>query len=170
MIEYRTNSTIVGLVSLLLLSATPINAQSVEDAAASPPPNTVLKVVRQAGTCPKTVGLWTINLGYRVEDVFFSQTTVIANTLAIAGTPQVATVDQNQNKRFVEYKAPLKPTYVSCIAQAKDSKNSHYSLRFKDKNVYFRVDLTNIPDGFAAGITDYKVVGLRPFVIWSFGD
>ena len=164
---------------LLALLVTPIShslinpaltqAQSVTEVQSAPRPNTLFNVKRQAGTCPKTVGLWTISLGYRSE-LYISETIVIANTLAFAGSAQLVSVDKSENKRFVEYQAPLQKAYVSCVGQASSQEYPHYRFRFLNRKVYFRVDFADIPEGFGAGITDYKTIGLRPYVRWLFSD
>ncbi len=58
-------NTLARLTSLNLFSAllvmTPTSAQAQPTKSVLPkiPPNTVLNVERQSGTCPKAIGLWT---------------------------------------------------------------------------------------------------------------
>lgn len=158
----------IALLFTLLGTATitPTWAQQTTEVQSNPPPNVVFNVVTQAGNCPQTVSLWNISLGYRNTEVYFSETTVIADTLEIAGPAQL----RSSGQRLAEYSATLKPDYTSCIGKATSEENPNYSFQFQNGNVYFLVNLTNIPEGFGGGITYKKVIGLRPYVIWIFVD
>jgi len=159
----------------LILLATPTTnpaltqAQTVEEVQSTPRSNKLFNVKRQSGSCPKTVGVWAISFGYR-QEIYYAETIVIADTLAIAEPAQLASADKTENKRFVEYQARLKKPYASCVGQASSPEDPHYRFRFLNGKVYFRVDISDIPEGFGAGITEYKIIGLRPYIIWIFSD
>ena len=163
--------TLTFLLAVLVTAITPLTqAQSITEIQSNPPPNKTLNVVRQAGNCPKNVGFWIISFSYR-DEAAMSEQIVIADTLAIAGRAKLTT----SRFRFVEYQAPLLPAYTSCVGQAAsprdpNSLDAGYTFRFQNRNVYFSIDLTNTPEGFGAGITEHKIIGLRPYALWQFID
>ncbi|MFB2919810.1 hypothetical protein [Aerosakkonema funiforme] len=164
--------TILGIIllSLVATSNTYIQAQSLTEVHSNPAPNKMLNVVSQAGNCPKNVGIWIISFSYR-QEIYNVQSIVIADTLPIAGPAKVAT----KRFRFVEYQAPLRSPYTSCVGQANSSTDPNsldasYKFRFQNRNVYFSIDLTKIPEGFGAGIQEEKILGLRPYAVVQFVD
>ncbi|MCL1464774.1 hypothetical protein [Argonema galeatum] len=165
---YTTLTLLLAVMVTVITQLTP--AQSVTEVQSNPPPNKTLNVVRQAGNCPKNVGLWIISFGYR-DEAAMSEQIVIADTLAIAGRAKLTT----SRFRFVEYQAPLQEAYASCVGQASsptepNSLDARYKFRFQNRNVYFSIDLTNTPEGFGAGIIEHKIIGLRPYALWQFID
>ena len=153
-----------GLLSILV-GVTPALTQN--RPASAPPvlpktqPNLTFNVERQSGNCPKTVKLWASWRYYEGG----GEHTVIADTMPLAGAAQKV----SSSKTLVEYKAPLKKTYVSCIGQAKSpSQDNPYQFRFRDGKVYFRVELpSNNPP---SEITYQTVIASRPYVRWAVAD
>ncbi|MBD2185724.1 hypothetical protein [Aerosakkonema funiforme] len=163
---------ILGIILFLLVSISSLHtqAQSITEVRSNPTPNKVLNVISQAGNCPKNVGIWIISFAY-MQEIYNIENIVIADTLPIAGPAKVAT----KRFRFVEYQAPLRSPYTSCVGQANfttdpNSLDASYKFRFQNRNVYFTIDITNIPDGFGAGIKEEKILGLRPYAVVQFVD
>ena len=156
----------VGL-SLILLGITPALTQNQPHSAPpvlpKTPPNLTFNVERQSGNCPKTVKLWAAWRYYEGG----GEHTVIADTVPIAGTARIV----SSNKKLVEYKAPLKKTYNSCVGQAKSpSQDYPYRFQFRDGNVYFRVELPPDTPSTPSEITAQSVVVSRPYVRWAVAD
>ncbi len=126
-------------------------------------PNATFNVERQTGSCPKTVSLWAFS--YRTD--FISTQTVVADTFALAqSSPQIVAATD----KFVEYQAPLRQNYTLCIGRASSQMYRRYNFEFRQGNVYFRVDLRDMPDDFPSAIVAHQVVSGQPYVIWSFSD
>lgn len=162
-----TNLTATVGLSLILLGVTPALTQNRPRSA--PPvlpttqPNLTFNVERQSGNCPKTVKLWASWRYYQGG----GEHTVIADTVPIAGALQKV----SSNKKLVEYRAPLKKTYNSCVGQAKSpSQDYPYRFRFGDGNVYFRVELPPDTPSTPSEITYQSVVASRPYVRWAIAD
>jgi hypothetical protein len=120
-------------------------------------PNYQFTVQRQSGTCPKTVGLWMFMLGFEGG----SDRTVVADTLAIASAPAKLVVSQ---PKLLEYEAPLRKEYASCVGQAKSENHRPYNFQFRDGKVRFRTDLT-WADAYVLFL--YKGVSAsRPYIHW----
>lgn len=140
-----------------LPSVTLAQAQTDPLAPAKIQPNYQFKVQRQAGNCPKTVGIWMFWQGFEGG----SDRTVVADTLAIASAPAKLAVSQPKR---LEYEAPLRREYASCIAQAKSDLHRPYDFQFRNGKVRFRWDVT-----WADAYTEvlYKGVSAsRPYIHW----
>ncbi|MBW4648384.1 MAG: hypothetical protein KME06_06745 [Kastovskya adunca ATA6-11-RM4] len=121
-------------------------------------PNIKFDVERQAGTCPDTVGLWMFVQGFEGG----ADHTVVADTQAIAS--QSAKLVVNQPKRL-EYEAPLRSEYASCIGQAKSDQFRAYNFQFGNGKVRFRTDV-----GWSDGYTEVLYKGIsasRPYIHWQ---
>lgn len=125
------------------------------------PPDILLKVERQAGNCPKTVGLWTTFRYYEGG----GEHTVIADTWAIAQRAQITTY----GKKFVEYKAPLRTDFATCVGQAQAT-DYPYQLQFGNGNVAFTVKLPPDTAANPSAITAKSILGARPYVRWAIAD
>ena len=155
--------TTLGLSSVLLVIApTTIQAQLVKPVLPKTPPDIVLKVERQSGTCPKTIGIWTAFRYYEGG----GEHTVIADTWSIAGRVQLI----SSGKKSVEYKAPLNTYFASCIAQAKAGEDYPYWFRFGNSSVSFRVELPPDTPANPSIITAKSILGARPYVRWAIAD
>ncbi|HXM18550.1 MAG TPA: hypothetical protein VN934_07025 [Candidatus Tumulicola sp.] len=119
-----------------------------------------IHVVRNAGICPKTVGLWTWFKSYEGGGDNF----VVADTLAIAGAARRT----KATKTRVEFTAPLHRDYATCVGAGLD-KDSTYSFAFAGGNVRFRVELKPTTE-HPAIFVDSGLVKSRPFVEWAIGD
>lgn len=162
-----TNLTATVGLSVILLGITPALTQnqprSAPPALPKTQPNLTFNVERQSGNCPKTVKLWVAWRYYEGG----GEHTVIADTVPMAGTARIV----SSNKKLVEYKAPLKKTYNSCIGQAKSpSQDYPYQFQFRDGNVYFRVELPPDTPSTPSEITYQSVVASRPYVRWAIAD
>ncbi len=156
-------TTILGLLSALMV-ATPGLAQSQPARAVLPStqPNTTFTVGRHAGTCPKTVRLWTSSTYYEGG----GELTVIADTLAIAGTAKLVSSSQ----KFAQYRAPLKKAYASCVGRASSQEYPQYRFRFQKGNVYFTVQLPPDNPSTPSVIMNRSILGSRPYVRWAIAD
>jgi len=124
-------------------------------------PNFQLNVQRQAGTCPNTVGLWMFMLGYEGG----ADHTVVADTQAIASAPAKLIVSQAKR---LEYEAPLRKEYASCVGQASSPLVSAYNFQFRNGKVNFRMDVSR-DDGYRAIL--YKGVSAsRPYIHWRANE
>jgi hypothetical protein len=124
-------------------------------------PNVKLNVQRTSGTCPQTVGLWWFILPYEGG----AEHTVIADTRAFADSVKLLSA----NQQFVEFVAPLRSNYASCIGQTHNQEYKFYTLQFKNKKAYFRVDLRKI-NAPAQEITYKTITASRPYVRWAIAD
>ncbi|MBH8552894.1 hypothetical protein I8751_11040 [Nostocaceae cyanobacterium CENA357] len=125
------------------------------------PPNTLLSVEIQKGNCPKTIGVWT-NFRYYEGG---GEHTVIADTYPIAGVTKL----KSAGKKFVEYTAPLKQTYTSCVGRA-IHKELPYRLSFQNGQVLFRVDLPKDTPSNPSEFSTRAILGSRPYVKWAIAD
>ena len=120
-------------------------------------PNLQLNVQRQAGNCPQTVGLWMFMLGFEGG----ADHTVVADTQAIASAPAKLVVSQSKR---LEYQAPLRSEYASCVGQASSEQVRAYNFQFRNGKVSFRMDMTWV-DGYHEIL--YKGVSAsRPYIHW----
>lgn len=94
-------------------------------------PNMILDVKRQAGECPKTVGLWTFMLPFEGG----AEHTVVPDTRSIASRARLIT----SRKNFLEYEATLNAKYASCTASANSQTPKVYNFDFRNGKVYFRL-------------------------------
>lgn len=154
-------TAIFSVLSTLLVTATTTVAQSSKPELPKTLPDTVLNVERQAGDCPKSVGLWTAFRYYEGG----GENTVIADTLAIAGRAKLV----SYGRKFVEYTAPLKPAYASCVGSARDE-NLNYTFRFYNGNVLFRVELPPDTPANPSEFTARAILGSRPYLQWAIAD
>jgi hypothetical protein len=153
-------------MGLLLLLPLPAIAQPLLDQLLRRSPTHQFTVQPQAGKCPEKVGLWTTFRYYEGG----GEHTVVANTRMIAGPASFF----RSGTLFVEYRAPLKPAYTTCVgtATSDDSDNDAYRIRFEGGRVYFRVDVTRIAKNPAtpAGITYQNLMNGQPHVRWAIAD
>ena len=147
---------------LLVTTSTTTQAQSTKPVLPKTLPDLVLKVERKSGNCPKTIGLWTAFRYYEGG----GEHTVIADTWAIAGRAQITT----STKKLVEYKAPLKTVYATCVGQAKASEDYPYQLQFGKGNVAFEVKLPPDTPANPSEIMEKSILGARPYVRWAIAD
>ena len=157
-------ATIMLLATMTLVKADN-NKDVISQVPSTPQPNLVLPIKRQAGNCPKQVGMWVLSY----DDVGIaaqSKTIVIADTLAFAGAAELV----SEQRTLAEYKAPLQKAYIDCIGMAiypvKSEPNSieaHYNFEFKDGIVKFKTQLDEA-DGYGFGFGERKIFGLRPYL------
>ncbi len=141
--------------------ATLAQAQTDPLAPAQIKPNYQFNVQRQSGNCPKSVGLWMFMLGFEGG----SDRTVVADTQAIASAPAKLVVSQ---PKLVEYEAPLRREYASCVGQAKSDNHRPYDFQFRNGKVRFRTDLT-WADAYIQFL--YKGVSAsRPYIHWRVSE
>ncbi len=150
--------------ALLVMAPTSAQAQPTKPALPKTPPNTVLNVERQSGTCPKTIGLWTSFRYYEGG----GEHTVIASILAVAGSAKLTL----SSKKLVEYRAPLKQAYAACVGKAIDESDGEdrYRFLFRDGKVYFRVVLPPDTDANPSSFSAVSILGERPYVRWAIAD
>lgn len=162
MTTWRRITTFTIFSALLVTTSTTTQAQSTKPVLPKTPPDLVLKVERKSGNCPKTIGLWTAFRYYEGG----GEHTVIADTWAIAGRVQITA----STKKFVEYKAPLKTAYATCVGQAKASEDYPYQLQLSKGNVAFEVKLPPDTPANPSEITAKGILGARPYVRWAIAD
>ncbi|WP_414545464.1 hypothetical protein [Nostoc sp. CCY0012] len=152
------------LCSLLAAGAFVITAKAQSRPAPGPiaEPNVKLNVQRSSGTCPQTVGLWWILLPYEGG----AEHTVVADTRAFADTTKLVS---SNNQQMVEFVAPLRSNYASCVGKTRQQEYTFYNVEFKNKQAYFRVDLRKI-NAPAQKITYKTVTASRPYVRWAIAD
>ncbi|MCC5655552.1 hypothetical protein LC608_00795 [Nostoc sp. XA010] len=153
--------TTFGLLSTLLVAA-PTFAARQKPTLPNTSPNNVLNVQRQSGACPKTIGLWTTVLLYKGG----SETTVIADTLPIAGSAKLVA----SSEKFAEYKAPLKKAYAGCVGSAREQELGCYQVRLKKGYLFFRVQLPKDTPSKPSGIRATGIVSSRPYLRWQVAD
>lgn len=161
----KMTPTITFVLSTLLATATTTQAQSVRQTILPKTlPDLVLQVERKSGNCPKTIGIWTTFRYYEGG----GENTIIADTWAIADRAQLI----SSGKKVVEYKAPLKTAYTTCIGRARNKTDQEdlYRFRFRDGNVYFRVELPPDTAANPAEFTARSILGARPYVRWAIAD
>ncbi len=152
-----------------ILSAVAVGGMSVMTKAtpsAEPPgplfsPNVSLDVQRSAGTCPDEVGLWWFALSYEGG----AEHTVVADTRLFADTSKLVSA----NNKVIEFASPLTSNYASCVGQTRSQQYPWYNVQFKNKQAYFRVDLTKLGVPYTE-ITYKTVVASRPYVRWAVAD
>jgi hypothetical protein len=161
---YTSVGLLAGLVAACntgVMHQTSTNAQQDPFAQTRVQPNFQFNVQRQAGNCPQTVGLWLFSLGFEGG----ADHTVIANTQAIASAPAKLVVSE---KKRLEYEAPLRREYTSCVGQASSGLLSAYNFQFRNAKVYFRMDVSR-DDGYREIL--YKGVSAnRPYIHWRAAE
>ena len=141
--------------------ATLAQAQTDPSAPAQIKPNYQFNVQRQSGSCPKSVGLWMFMLGFEGG----ADHTVVADTQAIASAPAKLVVSQQKR---LEYEAPLRSQYVSCVGQASSPLLSAYNFQFRNGKVNFRMDVSQ-GDGYREIL--YKGMSAsRPYIHWRAAE
>ena len=151
---------VLALLSPLVVTAsTP--AQPVKLVLPTSPPDTVHQVERQSGTCPSIIGVWNATRQYEGGGEF----TIIPNTWVIAGRANLS----SYTKKSVEYTAPLKLAYASCVGQARGG-DYPYRFRFSKGNVSFRVELPPDTPATPSEFTARSILGGRPYVRWAIAD
>ncbi|MEB3179957.1 MAG: hypothetical protein VKL59_13100 [Nostocaceae cyanobacterium] len=159
---YLKLTSFISLLSgLIVITPTASIAQTETIRLPTNQPNLSLSVQRQRGICPDTVRLWT---NYRYYEGG-AEHTVIADTLAVAGNIKVV----SYGNRFVEYSAPLKEAYKSCIGRA-IYKELPYRFQFQNGQVYFRVGLPQPTASKPSEFTRRAILGSRPYVRWAIAD
>jgi hypothetical protein len=152
----------IGLLSALVVTVpTASIAQSEPIRMPTSSPNVALSVQRQRGICPQQVSLWT---SYRYYEGG-AEHTVIPDTIAVAGTITLVSA----GNRFVEYSAPLKQAYRSCVGRA-IHKELPYRFQFQNGQVFFRVGLPPQTASNPSEFTRRAILGSRPFVRWARAD
>ncbi|MEA5502934.1 hypothetical protein VB735_07415 [Halotia wernerae UHCC 0503] len=119
-------------------------------------PNMILDVKSEAGECPKTVGIWTFLLPFEGG----------AEHTAVADIRNAKLIASDQ--KFVEYEAPLRQSYASCVGSAKSERPPVYNFQFRNGKVYFRLDLRQ--ETLNTTITYHRTGGFRPYVRWIAGE
>ncbi|MFN6568953.1 hypothetical protein [Dendronalium sp. ChiSLP03b] len=115
-------------------------------------PNMILNVKREAGVCPQTVGIWTFLLPFE-GGAEHTAVADIRNAMLLAS-----------GEKFLEYEAPLRQSYVSCVGSAKSERPRVYSFQFRNGKAYFRLDLNQAT--LNTTITYQGTGGFRPYVRW----
>lgn len=160
-----TNLTLsLGILSVLL-AATPGITQNSQQSAPRIPgdaPNTTINVSRRSGNCPSNMKLWTSFRSYEGG----TENTVIADTNTIANAARLS----NSGAKFVEFTAPLKSEFASCVGEATSNEDPIYRFRFTNKNVIFRMDLSPLPGSRITRISYRGVVSSRPAIRWGIAD
>ena len=162
MLHFSRFAIILGGFSSLIFSI-PVLTQE-QPTATSVRPNTqqniTFNVKTKAGQCPTTISLWNLSRYYEggVEH------TAIADTLPIAGKPELI----SSGNKFVQFKAPLAKAYESCSGLATSETRKYYSFKFRDRHVYFKVNIKDIPR--YSLISEQKVTEFRPVVVWQVAD
>ena len=157
-------TTISGIISPLvvagIISAT---AQAQPQSAPGPlsAPNVTLNIQRSSGNCPQKIGLWWFVLPYEGG----AEHTVVADTRAVADSSKLV----SSTKQYVEFVSPLRDDYASCVGKTQAQEYNFYSVQFKNKQAYFRVDLRKINEP-AKEITYKTVTASRPYVRWAIAD
>jgi hypothetical protein len=149
-VKYLTS---LGLSSALLMAAN----SSVLAQVNPEQPNVKMNVERVSGSCPTSVGIWTILLPLEGG----ADHIVVADTNRIAGAAKIS----KSSQKLLEYQATLSQKFASCVGKASSPKYSVYSFVFQNGQVTFRVNL-------GQGNVNKKVVSQqlatgRPYVYWQ---
>jgi hypothetical protein len=156
-------TTTFGLLSTLIVTAaTSTQAQPKKPVLPNTPPNTKFSVERQTGKCPTSIGVW---ISFRYYEGG-GEHTVIADTLAIAGSSRIV----RSNKKLVEFTAPLKKNFASCVGVAKSDEYEFYQFRLQNGKITFRVELPPDTPANPSEFTARSIVGSRPYVRWAIAD
>lgn len=153
-LKFLSLSLIFPVMSLGILTASARDNPEVTTRNEAPPskPNMILNVKRQAGSCPKTIGIWTFMLPIEGG----------AEHTAVADIRSAKLIGSGKN--FVEYEAQLRNSHKTCVASAKSEAPNVYSFKFQNGKVYFRLDLAQAT--LNTTITYQGIGGLRPYVRW----
>ncbi|MBW4518820.1 MAG: hypothetical protein KME16_03845 [Scytolyngbya sp. HA4215-MV1] len=126
-------------------------------------PEIILTVKPKAGTCPKEIWMWQKNRYYEGG----GETGIVVDLRRVAASSVRFFASSD---RFVSYKAPLKPAYATCQAQAISKDFPYYKVWFQSKQVYFRFDMDAIPQHPLTEITHQSIYGGNPYVQWAIAD
>jgi len=159
LVKLATLSSVIPTMLAFAVNST--QAQTTNPVLPNTSPNTILQVKRQSGICPSTFGIWTASRQYEGGGEF----TVIADTAAIAGLADLT----SSGKKFVEYTAPLKRAYASCVGRGRDQ-DFGYQVRFQNGNVIFRVQLPPDTPSNPNAFTTIAILTSRPYVKWQIAD
>ncbi|MFQ4135533.1 hypothetical protein PGN35_004365 [Nodosilinea sp. PGN35] len=121
------------------------------------PPNVQLPVAVTAGTCPATVDLWELGLGFEGG----ADHTVAIDFPAIATGP---TEILHSEERRIIYVAPLQDEFAACVGTADSEALIMYSFHFGNGKVHFDLDLTEGNGSHTIRYADLSVN--RPYVYW----
>ncbi|MBE9229478.1 hypothetical protein IQ264_29150 [Phormidium sp. LEGE 05292] len=161
-----TSSTLILGILSVFMTATPgvtqKNSQTGVPTIPSNRPNVTINVNKRAGNCPSNMQIWTSFRSYEGG----GEHTVIADISNIANGARVT----NSGAKFVEFSAPLKSEFASCVAEATSDEEPVYKFRFSNKNVIFRMDLSSLPSGALTRISYKGVVSSRPAIKWAIAD
>lgn len=164
----RSPIVFVTAIAVLIGLAAPAQAQKT-------PPNLLVGVEKQSGSCPDSIGLWVLPLSV----VGAVEYTVVPNTLQFADAGKFKLADSDKSdKKVATFSAPLNELYASCVGQAESKSDKkklvRYAFQFKDRKVYFRVELTpddsNTDFATYTRITYATIVTGRPYLIWRETD
>ncbi|MER3495338.1 MAG: hypothetical protein C4323_26280 [Mastigocladus sp. ERB_26_2] len=152
--KYLNLALVFPFVSLGILTVCVQGNSQTTRASESPPsqPNMILNVKRQAGTCPKTIGIWTFLLPFEGGAEHTAVADIINARLVASG------------KKFVQYEASLAQSYASCVGSAKSESPNVYSFQFRNGKAYFRLDLNQATVNTT--IRYLGIGGFRPYVRW----
>ncbi|OKH36692.1 hypothetical protein NIES2119_16845 [[Phormidium ambiguum] IAM M-71] len=162
--NYKSLVVALGALSVLV-AATPGITQNSENAAPTIPgnrPNTTINVSKRSGNCPSNMNLWTSFRSYEGG----GEHTVIADTSVVASAARLS----NSGAKFVEFSAPLKSEFASCVGEATSDEEPIYRFRFGNQRVVFRMDLSSLRPGTLTRINYRGVVSSRPAIRWAIAD
>jgi len=154
----------LGILSVLL-TANPGVTQNSQNAAPTIPsnqPNTTINVSKRSGNCPSNIKFWNSFRSYEGG----GEHTIIAETSNIASGARLT----NSGAKFVEFTAPLKSEFASCVGEAISNEEPIYRFQFSNKNVIFRIDFSSLPSGTQTRISYKGVVSSRPAIRWAIAD
>lgn len=143
-------------ISLVLFAVSTI-AQSNSSNRNIEQPNLQFNVDRRSGKCPSKIGLWSVLLPLEGG----ADHIAVADTLRFAGIARVV----RSTSQFVEYEAPLKLEFASCVGQASSPEFRAYRFEFQRRKLYFQVN-----PAFSDAqikIVSKQVVSGRPYVLWQ---
>lgn len=121
------------------------------------PPNVQFPVTTTAGTCPDTVDLWELGLGFEGG----ADHTVVVDFPAIATAP---TEILRSEERRITYVAPLREEFADCAGTATSEALAMYSVRFDDGKVHFDLDLSRGDGSYTIRYADLSAH--RPYIYW----
>lgn len=125
------------------------------------PPNVQFEVAAEAGTCPETVSLWELGLGFEGG----ADHTVVADFVPLATAP--AEIVQSEDRHIV-YTAPLKADFADCTGTATSQYLSMYAFQFGNGTVQFELNLRG-DDGFR-DIRYADISANRPYIHWRAAE
>lgn len=121
------------------------------------PPNVQFPVTTTAGTCPDTVDLWELGLGFEGG----ADHTVVVDFPAMATGP--TEILHSEDRRII-YVAPLREEFADCAGTAASEALAMYSVHFGNGKVHFDLDLSRGDGSYTIRYADLSVN--RPYVYW----